>query len=62
MFRLLLALLLLGVPLLASAQEASAPGPGPVGPAPDGPHPARIGEIVEPPPPRGYAEDIKVLK
>jgi hypothetical protein len=46
---------------VASAQDLAVPGPGPVGPASERDvraGAARIGEIIEPPPRRGYTEDV----
>src|SRR5262252_7290318 len=58
-YGILLSLVLMSA--VSTAQEAAAPGPGPIAPALD----VRAGSaatMVEPPPRRGYADDVKAAK
>ncbi len=58
-----LALFVLLIPSFAWGQYLALPGPGPIPPASDSPeYLAPSNETLDPPPPRGYAEDIRKAK
>ncbi len=59
----ILAFLVLLLPGFAWGQHLPVPGPGPVAPASDSPaYSGPSSETLDPPPPRGYAEDIRRVK
>src|SRR3990172_4936538 len=61
--RLIVALVAFLFPGVAWAQYLPTPGPGPIFPASDSPRLSALApETFEPPPPRGYAQDIRQLK
>lgn len=61
--RLTAALLVFFLPSLVWGQRLPVPGPGPIFPAPDSPRLSSVApETFEPPPPRGYPDDISQAK